>query len=102
MSKLFSDVKFNKFPAKDKVLGKGSFIVGGAVTVYFTYIQGTNGPFVALPQEKRKGQDGKDSYFSLVYIPKEHTPELNQLVAAAYKGTPQEKSNAYEDDDLPF
>lgn len=51
-----------------KVRANGSFIYGGVVKVRYTLMNGSNGLFVSLPGRKGKDAEGKDKWYSDVYV----------------------------------
>jgi DNA-binding cell septation regulator SpoVG len=109
---IFSEVEVTPLDLKNKnMLGRGSFVVSEAVKVNFTYMNGSNGPFVSLPQD-RVQKDGETKYYPHAkLINKAAIEELNKLVAAKFekeKGmggsrrTDSTKKSEDVDDDLPF
>lgn len=86
MENMFSEVKVFKSDGQHGILARGSFVVGGAVKVQFTYREGKNGPFVALPS--RKGQDkqtGEDKYYPHAnFINKDAVAVVGRMVKEVY------------------
>ena len=81
-NELFTNIKVFKRDA-GKVRGNGSFIVAGAVEVQFTIVEGKNGLFASLPQEKYTDKDGNIKYAQKVRISDKDT--FNGLQAAILK-----------------
>ncbi len=104
MSKTFSDIKVTpvNFP-NSKLVARGTVVIQETVKVKFSVIEGTNGKFVALPQEKgnKPGPDGKDQYFPIVSLAsKELSEELNKLVLAELGGNSNKPTKTQKA--LPF
>ena len=112
---LFNEVKVypqTNSTGSSKLLARGSFVVSGAVKVNFAYVNGSNGPFVSLPQDK-VSKDGETNYYPHAkFISKEAVAEISKLVAAEYENvkngggttasTVNNTSAVVADDELPF
>jgi len=105
----FSEVKVYPQNGGSSLLARGSFVLAGAVKINFAYINGKNGPFVSLPQDKVE-KDGQTNYYPHAkFITKEAVAEINQLVKSEYdkvrNGTTSDAvntNNSSPNDDLPF
>lgn len=88
---VFSDIKVTPLSGgSGKLVARGSVVVGGAVRVNFTVLDGANGKFVMLPSEKSDKVDevtGKNKYFPHAQLlSRELGDELTRLVVSSLDG----------------
>jgi len=101
-----SEVKVYPQSGSNTLMARGSFVVAGMVKIKFSYINGSKGPFVSLPQDKVE-KDGETKYYPHAnFISKEAVAEVSQLVAAAYEAERSSAGNKADStdraDNLPF
>lgn len=84
---MFSNIEI--WPSKDPkgtVKARGRVTVADAVNINISVMDSKNGLFVSLPSHKGKDKEGKDKWYSDVFIEdKKLYSELNEKVLAAYK-----------------
>ena len=72
--------------AKGNIKARGRVTVADVINVSVTVMNGKNGLFCGLPGRKGKDKEGKEKWYSDVFIPdKDVLADLNKQVVSAYK-----------------